>query len=251
MKLNLRILPTHFGVVLSMVCLLLFGAQAATNPVNLLWTQYYNNTNTNFFGANHSDNSRAMALDESGNVIVTGWSGSPPHFCTVKYAARSGALLWEKRYQNPTNSAYPGAVAVDRHGNVIVTGSSGADFYTVKYAAADGALLWEKSYNGPENLGDSGRALAVDTDGNVIVAATIDFDANEIGDVEHARSYIAKYAAADGALMWEAFGPTNELNVPRAVAVDSSGDVIVTGGFGLIDVYMDLMTVKYAGTNGM
>jgi hypothetical protein len=54
---------------------------------------------------------------------------------------------------------YPNAVAVDRSGNVIVTGSSyngdsSADYYTAKYAAADGALLWEQRYNGPANGSD-------------------------------------------------------------------------------------------------
>jgi hypothetical protein len=46
------------------------------------------------------------------------------------------------------------AVAVDGSGNVIVTGESrgngtGPDYYTAKYAATDGAVLWEKRYDGP------------------------------------------------------------------------------------------------------
>ncbi len=194
-----------------------------------------------------------MALDDSGNVIVTGSSHklNDYYIHTAKYAAASGALLWEKRYQNPTNSAYPNAVAVDRNGNVIVTGRSGADFYTAKYAAADGALLWEKSYSGPRNLADLGRAVAVDTNGNAIVAGRIDFEAHEIGDWLAARWYVAKYAAADGALLWEALGPTNEMNEMSAVAVDPFGDVIVSGNFGSHDTTKDWVTVKYAGTNGM
>ena len=45
------------------------------------------------------------------------------------------------------------AVAVDRSGNVVVSGSSWngnllghRDYYLAKYAAADGGLLWEKRY---------------------------------------------------------------------------------------------------------
>lgn len=67
------------------------------------------------------------------------------------------------------------------------------------------------------------------------------------------RSYIAKYAAADGALVWEAFGPTIEVSAALAVAVDRAGDVIVAGGIGPdnSDDYLNPLTVKYAGTNGM
>ena len=49
-------------------------------------------------------------------------------------------------------------MAVDGSGNVVVTGYSdngtNDDYYTAKYAAADGALLWEKRYNGPANGDD-------------------------------------------------------------------------------------------------
>ena len=73
-----------------------------------------------------------------------------------------GALLWEKRYNGPAKcDDHAQAVAVDGSGNVVVTGYSTSDvdherrrhhdYYTAKYAAADGALLWEKRYNGPAN----------------------------------------------------------------------------------------------------
>ena len=79
-----------------------------------------------------------MAVDSSGNVVVTGYSEGA---YTAKYAAADGALLWEKRY-----SGYARAVAVDSSGNVVLAGSSFGidsheDFYTAKHAAADGALL--------------------------------------------------------------------------------------------------------------
>src|SRR6185369_14348336 len=88
---------------------------------------------------------RAIALDGSGNVVVTG-------SYTAKYAAADGALLWENSEIRGT--AWTEAVALDGSGNVVVTGiarnCSGCDedYYTAKYAGADGALLWEKRYNG-------------------------------------------------------------------------------------------------------
>jgi outer membrane protein assembly factor BamB len=71
---------------------------------------------------------------------------------------RTGALVWEKRYNGPANNgdiAY--AAVVDSNGNVVVAGTSQGDCYTAKYAAEDGALLWEK--RGPNSVA---YALAVD-----------------------------------------------------------------------------------------
>ena len=71
-----------------------------------------------------------MAVDGSGNVVVTGSScnggRSDSDYYTAKYAAADGALLWEKRYNGPANGVRQcqPAVAVDGSGNVVVTGSS-------------------------------------------------------------------------------------------------------------------------------
>src|SRR5262249_24818624 len=141
----------------------------------LLWEKRY-------AGPGYSeDQPSALALDASGNVVVTGTSSgtnSTPDYYTAKYAAVDGALLWEKRYAPPANGfEETHAVAVDGSGNVVVTGTtwgdnSRKDYYTAKYAAADGALLWEKRYNGPANSDDSASAMAVDGSGNVVVTAT-------------------------------------------------------------------------------
>jgi len=86
-----------------------------------------------------------MAVDGSGNVVVTGSSnnGTNDDYYTAKYAAADGALLWEKRYNGPVNGTDDAfAIAVDGNGNVVVTGESigstngvnfNWDFYTAKY----------------------------------------------------------------------------------------------------------------------
>src|SRR6185436_1193734 len=110
-------------------------------------------------------------------------------------------LLWEKRYNGPANSYdYASAVALDGSGNVVVTGSSyntnNNDYYTAKYAAADGTLLWERRYNGhgpgpgPANSDEGAFAVAVDGSGNVVVTGYSRGTNN--GDY-----YTAKYASAD------------------------------------------------------
>jgi hypothetical protein len=214
-------------------------------------------------------------LDGNDNVVVTGSSSNGEanfdyDYYTAKYAGSDGALLWEKRYSSPGDyNDNAQAVAFDENGNVVVTGSSAAlsdsdtgerlsDYYTAKYAASNGMLLWEKRYNGP---GPS--ALAVDASGNVVVTGfsiTIyEFDAYEINQ----DYYTAKYAATDGALLWEQRydgpGCGSNCNVFRldfasAVALDSKGNVVVTGrsslktGFG--EWGFRIYTAKYAAADG-
>ena len=47
-----------------------------------------------------------MAVDGSGNVVVTGSSYTSAFnadYYTAKYAAADGALLWQQRYNGPDN----------------------------------------------------------------------------------------------------------------------------------------------------
>jgi len=199
---------------------------------------------------------RALALDHGGNVVVTGSSAGNGHgeYYTAKYAAADGALLWERRYHGPAPASQDNqatAVVVDGGGNVVVTGASAGangttDCYTAKYAAADGALLWEQRYGGPAGRGDSGTAVAVDRSGNVVVTGYS--DATSTTDY-----YTAKYAAADGTLLWgrRYENPQNSHGQATALAVDNSGDVVVTGfSMPRTSSYFDFATVKYAAADG-
>src|SRR5687767_11306535 len=146
-----------------------------------------------------------VAAAPNGDVAVSGQSfrvGGPLDFYTAKYAAADGALLWDKRFSAPVGSAYGTAVAMDAGGNVIATGSMfrpERDFYTIKYAAADGAVLWTRQYSSPDNRDDEPVAVATDAGGNVLVTGRL--GGFYVGSPS--RFYTAKYAAADGALLWE------------------------------------------------
>ncbi len=218
---------------------------AAANGA-LLWEKRYNGP------ANGVDGARSVAVDSAGNVAVTGSSynaSGNPYYYTAKYAAASGALLWEKRYNGPVNfSDEARSIAVDSAGNVIVTGESynssfNSDYYTAKYAAASGALLWEKRYNGPGSDSDSAYSVAVDSAGNVFVTG-----ASFGGSFDY---YTAKYAAANGALLWEKRydGPGNNEDGAISAKVDSAGNVVVTG-YSWNGSNNDYYTVKYAATDG-
>ncbi len=119
----------------------------------------------------------AIAVDNSGNVYVTGLSRvSTPDtyddFATVKYDA-NGIQLWVQRYDGPpgNNNDNARSIAVDGQGNVYVTGESwgSGTFYdctTIKYNSA-GVQQWIQRYD--NGVSDYGYSIAVDGQGTVYV----------------------------------------------------------------------------------
>ncbi|TET21700.1 MAG: T9SS type A sorting domain-containing protein, partial [Candidatus Stahlbacteria bacterium] len=92
------------------------------------------------------DEPNAVAIDDTGNVYVTGYSagsGTGYDYATVKYNP-SGTEQWVARYDGPESYwdiAY--AMAIDGAGNVYVTGRSCSsetswDYTTVKYSQGPG-----------------------------------------------------------------------------------------------------------------
>jgi hypothetical protein len=98
----------------------------------LLWIARYDGP------AGGGDEGLAIAVDNSGNVYVTGVSlstgGNPVEFVTIKYAP-NGDVLWVARY--PTG-AWPVPLAVDNQNSVYVAGRGDAGEYLVIKYDSDG-----------------------------------------------------------------------------------------------------------------
>jgi len=203
-----------------------------------LWVRRYNSP------TNGSDIATALAVDDSGNVYVTGrssGSGTSDDYATIKYAP-NGDTLWVRRYNSPTNgSDIATALAVDNSGNVYVTGYSGFYPYyyyaTIKYAS-NGDTLWVRAYGGPVGEYNLASALALDGSGNVYVTG--------VSDGGPSDDYATIKYAPNGDTLWvrRYNGPGNFTDAALALAVDDSGNVYVTGAsYGVFD---DFATIKYA-----
>jgi hypothetical protein len=125
-----------------------YTAKYAAADGALLWEKRYDGP------ANSFDFAQAVAVDGSGNVVVTGSSGGD--YCTVKYAAADGALLWEKHYNSPANGydevGASHSLALGPNGMVAITGSSRlgttSDVLTVVYREGLSAVAIEQMPSG-------------------------------------------------------------------------------------------------------
>jgi len=204
------------------------------------WVARYNGPD------NSDDYAKAMAVDASGNVYVTGYSRSSSHYdyVTTKYNP-AGIEQWVARYNGPGNyQDTPKAIAVDAFGNVYVTGYSDGgitsyDYVTIKYNS-DGVEQWVERYNNPDNGNDIVYAMALDDFGNVYVTG-------ESYDNDSCLDYKTIKYDENGRRLWVATynGPGNYDDSARAIALDAFGNVYVTGYSYGDGTSKDYATIKY------
>ncbi len=205
------------------------------------WVRRYNGPE------NHRDIGRAVAVDDSGNVYVTGFSyssGSEEDYLTIKYYP-NGDTAWVRCYNGPGDSIdYANDIAVDGSGNVYVTGiscGSGTwdDYATIKYYS-NGDTAWVRRYNGSGDSVDIAYAIAVDDLGNVYVTGS------SWGNGTNGDYATIKYDQ-EGNELWVGRynGPADSSDAARAMALDGSGDIYVTGSSYGSGTSYDCATIKY------
>jgi len=193
------------------------------------------------------DAATALAIDDAGNIYVTGYSVGPVFtndYATIKYDSL-GTELWVVRYNGPDNGddiAFD--LGLDNTGNIYVTGYSADsnsvfDYATVKYDSS-GDELWVARYNGPGNHWDRANALAIDDNSYIYVTG---FGEGAGTDNDYAT---VKYDSA-GNELWVARynGPGNYHDAASDVVLDAMGNVYVTGNSSGLVTHADFATVKY------
>jgi hypothetical protein len=192
----------------------------------------------------------ALALDGSGNVVVTGYSyftNSAYSYATIKYS-NAGVPLWTNRYHIQGNHDRAQAIAVDASGNIFVTGISTdlsirSVYATVAYSTS-GVPLWTNLYYGPGN-GDLAQAISVDSSGNVVVTGY------SYG-MSSASDYASVAYSATGVPLWtNRYNAANGEDRAVAIAADNKGNVFVTGfsqASHVLPYNSDWATIKYAGS---
>ncbi len=210
----------------------------------LVWTRHYDNGSF--------DDAKAVTLDATGNIYVTGESdgtGTWRDIITIKLDA-SGNQLWATRY-NGTGNAGDGAVAqvVDASGNVYVTGKTtstggNVNYVTLKYNAS-GVQQWVNTYNGTGNAVDNAVAIDFSSTNRLFVSGTA---TNASGNTDIVTLRINPNT---GAQQWVKTinGTANANDIAYALTTDGN-DVVVVGSQNNSTTGEDYVTLKYNGNNG-
>ena len=181
---------------------------------NLLWTEPYSG--------------QAIVADPGQNIYITGASNN---FTTIKLNP-TGSNLWSqtRTYQGLPNLSQ--AMAVDSSSNVYVAGMEGVtvprfnvqtDMWMIKYDM-NGQQLWEVDSPGPEEYDVQVVGVLLGSFNNVYI------EANYIGAPSLPYvTYVYNSNGVGGAI---ADNPTGSIaSVACGIALDSQGNLLLTGGF--------------------
>jgi hypothetical protein len=219
------------------------------------------------FSGLEDQEARAVAVDKAGNTIVVGSFAGSIHFggpsaplmsagmndIFVAKISPSGSVLWKQQFGDMNDQRAAG-VAVDSTGNIYVAGrfegtltwggtmlaSAGDTDAFIAKLSPEGDPAW--SYRSGDASAQGAEAVAVDNGDNVLLTGWFK-SSIDLGGTKAAAAtdgFLAKLNSA-GSLAWsKQIGGIGDAR-PSAIAVDTSGDVIVAGHF------TDLINIESKG----
>lgn len=220
-----------------------------------------------FLGGTAADSARDVAVDDEGNVYVTGQTASADYPTTPGAHDRSvqNTDAFVTKFDSTGSIVYStfvggfafdsgNGIAVDGHGAVYIAGFTGSTNFPTTPGAFDpthngftdafvtklnptGSALEYSSYLGAGGFASDGaNGIAVDDEGNAYVTGfaggnTFPTTAGAFDTTHNGRNdvYVTKVNPAGSALVYSTFAGGSLLDTGSAIAVDSDGSAYVTG----------------------
>ncbi|MBS1552851.1 MAG: hypothetical protein JST15_12370 [Bacteroidetes bacterium] len=228
-----------------LICILILSGNANS--------QVDQNLALRYSGTQNMDEAKAITIDASNNIYVTGKSLSALNgydIVTVKYSS-AGAVLWTAVYNGTANSLdEPNDILYDGT-NIYVTGTTtrsaltGLDYVTIKYNASTGAILWNSFYTGIGATDDIATKIAY-KNGSAYVTGKGFYSTSSSAD------YVTiKYNGTTGDSIWvkNYNGTGNGNDSATSIRISTDSSIFVTGKSFGTSTY-DYATLRYssAGT---
>ncbi len=236
--------------VMAAVAVMLVASQLASAATPILYWG-------DFRGGNGTDIAYNAALDDDGNVFVTGTFTNTANFGGANLISAggndvflakfspTGAHIWSKRFGSTSNDQGR-AVAVDHNGNVYVTAyfavainmggvtlisAGSSDIVLAKYTS-DGIHLWSRTFGGTG--ADQPTGLVADGGANVVLTGlfngSVDFGGGTLVSAGSGDVVLAKYDTNGNHTWSHRFGSTGN-DIGYDVAVDHLSRIVITGNF--------------------
>jgi hypothetical protein len=246
------VLDTNGNVVVTGVWVNSYVTIKYSNAGVPLWTNIYEGPGPHSWLGHEQP--KALAADQSGNVCLLGRvdTSAGDAWAVVKYSG-SGEPLWTNVFNagglpHPDYS-FPQGLGFDAAGDIYVAGMvmDNGCLFTSKLSS-QGTVLWTNMYQ--DGYANIDCKLAVASTGDTFV--TDGFRDLSSNPIYHFST--VKYSS-DGEALWtnRYFGQGYQVDRPglaTAVAVDTNGDVYVTGNSDhgyLNPPDADYVTIKYSG----
>lgn len=207
-----------------------------------------------YLGGRGDDEGLAIAVDDSGDALVTGhtrsgdfvgrnnsYQGGSYDAFALKVSS-SGELQW-MTYLGGGDEDYGRGVAADSDGNALVTGlttsidfngrnnsyyGGSSDAFALKINPS-GELQWMEYLGGRGSEG--GNAVGVDGAGNaVLIGSTSSTDFSGRNNSNHgSQDAFALKVASSGQLLWMSYCGGDDSEQAFGIALDGAGNALVTG----------------------